>query len=291
MTTANGQPNNRLDLLEGGKTKVEHYKWGITGKPGQFLMIPKDQLNVDHENYQTSEAQNLILAIASNWSWPACNCLIVSLRPDGTRWVIDGQHRKCAADRRADILDLPCMVFRFASIAEEAAAFLSANANRRRVTTLAKFKAMVTAGDQDAVLAHAIITGNRYQAKKQGNYSFTAVHALMQQIRSDKEVAKVAFKSLADLADGKTFTAQHLNAFCFLERFLRQKDAGTIAEGARLKDLSNVGLTALEAAGVYECNSSPQKKHSIKHFAAAMIDKLNKSKPVKPWPQVFIENL
>jgi len=36
---------------------------------------------------------------------------VVALRDDNKWFVVDGQHRKLAADQRSDIRELPCLVF------------------------------------------------------------------------------------------------------------------------------------------------------------------------------------
>lgn len=126
--------------------KVKRYGWAVISQMGEFRTINKRLLNVNRDVYQRDAYQTKCLEIASNWSWISCGALIVAER-DGKYWVVDGQHRKLAADRRNDITELPCMVFRVADVKDEARAFLATNTNRKAVTALGKFRALVAAGD------------------------------------------------------------------------------------------------------------------------------------------------
>ena len=71
----------------------------------------------------------------------------MALRADGKYWVIDGQHRVMAALLRDDIIDLPCVLFDIDDITAEAMGFWSANSNRRNVSSLDKYRALIVAKD------------------------------------------------------------------------------------------------------------------------------------------------
>lgn len=130
-------------------SKVGKYNWKIQDSQGGFMYINKNDLNVDH-NYQRDNISNSkIVAMASNWSWIALGAISVGLR-DNKYWVIDGQNRTLAAQRRSDIQDLPCIVFNTCTIAEEARGFLNVNTGRKPITSIDKYKASVAANDEIA---------------------------------------------------------------------------------------------------------------------------------------------
>lgn len=139
-----------------GQDKVSRYGWTVGSVPGDFKDIPKRLLKINREEYQRDGIPSKVLEFASNWSWIACGALIVAER-DGEYWVVDGQHRKLAADRRSDIYTLPCMVFQTDGVKQDAQAFLDTNTNRRNVTALAKFKARLATGDELAQAVQMII--------------------------------------------------------------------------------------------------------------------------------------
>jgi len=120
-----------------------------------------ESLNVDPE-YQRSidngSSQTLIRRIAVFWDWSLFQPLAVSRRPDGSLFVVDGQHRLTAARMRADITDLPCVVSPYASAADEAASFVAMNAQRRPLGAMDLFKAALAAGDMEAMRVMAVIS-------------------------------------------------------------------------------------------------------------------------------------
>jgi hypothetical protein len=112
-----------------------------------------EQLLIDADyqrSLQAANSQTLIRRIAMHWDWGLCQPLFVARRADGKLYVVDGQHRLEAAKLRADIWQLPCVVTSFESSAEEAAAFVALNQQRRPLTALDLFKAALAAGDFEA---------------------------------------------------------------------------------------------------------------------------------------------
>jgi hypothetical protein len=77
------------------------------------------RLSIDNAYQRSTDNETscrLIAAIAEKFDWRLCAPLVVSRRADDTFTIIDGQHRWMAACRRDDISQLPCCVFRYASI-------------------------------------------------------------------------------------------------------------------------------------------------------------------------------
>lgn len=102
-------------------------------------MVDKTKLNVDF-GYQRAVNTDKVRAIASAWSWPACGALSVADR-DGELYVFEGSHRAHASLLRSDITTMPCLIYPFNSIPDEARAFLAANCNRKTMSVLDKFGA------------------------------------------------------------------------------------------------------------------------------------------------------
>lgn len=143
-------------------SKIERYGWILRDLPGVFMEIDKNELNIDY-SYQREDINHAkILEIARAWSWVGCGAILVAVRPDGTWFVFDGQHRVLAAKKRADVTTLPCMVYECDSIQQEAAGFLITNDQRKPVTAIGKFKSLVIAEDavaihvQDAIAKHGL---------------------------------------------------------------------------------------------------------------------------------------
>lgn len=131
-----------------GLTKVERYNWTVYNQPGVFMAISKHELRIDR-GYQRELTPSKVVRMSREWSHIACGAITVVMR-GSEFYVIDGQHRVTAALRRADILELPCIVFEVASIEEEAQAFIMTNEQRQSVSAPDKVHARAAAGDPAA---------------------------------------------------------------------------------------------------------------------------------------------
>lgn len=144
-----------MEISHSGASKIDRYGWTVKDDPGTLLMLDKKSLVVNHE-YQRTENESKVLALASSWSWVACGAIIVAER-DNQYFVIDGQHRVMAAKRRSDISKLPCIVFYVLDISTEASGFIAANTFRKPVSAVDKFKALVVSGDETAIAVDSVI--------------------------------------------------------------------------------------------------------------------------------------
>ena len=131
-------------------TKIERYGWVVKDTPGVMMLIDKQELRVNHE-YQRQLIASKVSDMSACWSWVACGTITVGIR-DRVAWVLDGQHRVAAAMRRADITNLPCIVFDLDSVADEAKGFLSTNRLRGQMTSVDHFRAELVAGNAVAKL-------------------------------------------------------------------------------------------------------------------------------------------
>lgn len=139
-----------------GLSKVIRYKWKSNDDKGEFTWVHKASLSVDFA-YQRDATHGKVIEIAKDWSWMGCGVILVVRRPDGLLYVIDGQHRVSAAMKRDDITDLPCMIFDVSEVCDEAKGFLNANTLRKPVPAVAKFRAMVVAGDRRAAVVQEVL--------------------------------------------------------------------------------------------------------------------------------------
>ena len=131
-------------------TKIERYGWIVKDTPGVMMLIDKHELQVNHE-YQRQIVPSKVFDMSACWSWVACGTITVGMR-DGAAWVLDGQHRVAAAKRRADITNLPCIVFDLDSVEDEAKGFLSSNNLSKPMTSVDRFRAELIIGNRAAKL-------------------------------------------------------------------------------------------------------------------------------------------
>lgn len=91
--------------------------------------IPLNMLSVDPAYQRSTDndsSRRLITGITAKFDWRLCMPLVVSRRADDKLVIIDGQHRWLAACRRHDIDSLPCCLFRYKNMQEEARMFIIA---------------------------------------------------------------------------------------------------------------------------------------------------------------------
>lgn len=138
-------------------SKVDRYKWRLHNGPGELRWIDKQLLNIDHTYQRDVISITRVAAIRADWNWIACGTLIVAEREDGTFWVVDGQTRKRAAEPRADVPKLPCLVFQSTEKAFEAKAFKDVNENRGAVKSTQKYKAALVAREPAALSLQAAL--------------------------------------------------------------------------------------------------------------------------------------
>lgn len=131
------------------------------GSPPSIEWIHVNTLSVDSAYQRSTEnaaSRRLIAGITAKFDWRLCAPLVVSRRADDKLVIIDGQHRWLAARNRDDIAHLPCCVFRYNNMQEEARMFILANRARKPISRLDDFYAAVAAGDEDALEIQQLVT-------------------------------------------------------------------------------------------------------------------------------------
>ncbi len=131
----------------------------IVGDPPAIQWVAIERLVVDTSYQRTADnrrRERSIATIASHWDWRLCQPLMVSNRA-GQFFVIDGQHRRIAAERRGDIPHLPCSIFTLESLQDEALLFVAANSTRKTMTPTDRFRGAVVGGDPQAVVIDRLV--------------------------------------------------------------------------------------------------------------------------------------
>ncbi len=211
--------------------KVNRYGWDLRDEPGELVLIPKEQLVVDHE-YQRPANEVKILALASSWSWLACGVIIVANRrgkkPGGQLFIVDGQHRVRAAMKRSDIQTLPCLVFHTKSAEVEAAGFLAANTLRKPLDGISRFRALLTVGDPGAIAAERFArSAGRSIALQSGPTSLACVSALMSINRDEPEALARIWPLVAAVCMGQPFHERILRGLVYLETHMPEGESLT----------------------------------------------------------------
>ena len=101
--------------------------------------------------YQRNEKRKLGNRIRSEgWNFRALGMILVEERPDGTRWILDGQQRYRAL-LAAGFETVPALIMQVESVKKAAGDFRSVNFNRTSLNTIDELRAELAMEDQDAI--------------------------------------------------------------------------------------------------------------------------------------------
>lgn len=256
-----------------GLTKLEKYKWLLKDQPGEFMWIDKADLTVDHD-YQRGLIKSRVLDIARAWSWSACGVLLVAYRNTKEQfYVFDGQHRSVAAMQRADITNLPCLVFEFKDKESEAAAFINANTLRKMPTSVAQFKARLYSGEKEAILIQQLCEStNRMISNSLRKRSVRCVRVLLGWAKRDSHTLVSMWPILDEVTGDNCMSHVIVGGLLYIERNLPTNQSLLLSNWRkRLLKIGEVALTegALKAATFYT-------KGGEKVWAAGMLQVINK---------------
>ena len=184
----------------------------IVGAPPVIEWVAPDHLSVDptyQRSIENAASRRLIASIAASFDWRLFSSLIVSARPDGSRVIIDGQHRWAAAMRRGDLTHLPCCSFSYKTPEDEARMFITANRARKAMNRLDDFYAALAAADEDALEIQRLVTeaglvvsrSMSVVARKPGEITFTSSIATALRRHGD-QVVSAALTSMAEAFTG-----------------------------------------------------------------------------------------
>jgi hypothetical protein len=240
-----------LDLQEkdvNGMDKIKRYGWKMRNSPGEFHWIPKADLSIDHTYQRNKLNVKRIEDMARNWDWIACGALVVSLREDNAWFVMDGQNRKLAADKRSDIKELPCLVFEADGVRDEALGFLAINTGKVGVSGLDRFKAMVRAGDKAAVgLRDVLATTGHKAGSSSSSKTVACVITLLRLYKvNPTRFASGIWPLLADMHPGKPIVDATAKGVFQVDTWLR-KENRNVADSPYREKLMALGGDAAAA--------------------------------------------
>jgi hypothetical protein len=194
--------------------------WATVDQSGVPYLANKKELHIDSTYQRTMISETRVAAITQSWSWVACGSVIISERPDKTLWVIDGQHRVAAAQRRSDIKELPCLVFKCSTPEEEALAFYRANCVRGNVTPYDKLRAMVAASDQLSIDVVHLMESEGYEPSTgDGANTVRCVSAFVSAMKLHRGALLRVWPLIAKLHDGLSIKKTVFSALLYIARF------------------------------------------------------------------------
>lgn len=254
-----------------GKTKVEHYKWLMTGEPGELLYLNKNILEIDH-SYQRNAKNARVLKLARRWNWLSCGVLTVAKR-SGRYYVVDGQHRLMAALKRADIDQLPCLVFESSEMREEAVAFRDANKERRPINSFEQWNADLVAQDEPTEFANMLImSSGRSIGESSGPTTVRCLSAMVSAARSTRAELIRVWPLVVQVCHGNALHERVFGALMYLECNL--SEGHSVADKRWRDKILRIGyqglLDAAQSAASFYAKGGP------KVWAIGVMKELNK---------------
>ena len=184
------------------------------GAAPQLMWLKIAMLGVD-ESYQreiTEDGRTKVRRIAAAFDWDCFGPVVVSPVARGLYAIVDGQHRTTAA-LLCGFDSVPCSVI-LADRRKQAKAFDAINGTITRVTPAQRFRAMVAAGDAEALRIDAVLTragvrvrtsvGGRQQryAKPGDTFAFAAIRRAV--LRHGDAAAELALRCILASAKGES---------------------------------------------------------------------------------------
>lgn len=266
---------DKAPLPRGGYVdKVAKMGWKVADCEGVPFLAHKRDLHIDATYQRTMVSETRIAQIVREWSWVACGAIIVSER-DGKLWVIDGQHRVVAAMRRSDIDEIPCLVFKFASVEDEAIAFHRANSVRGNVSPFDKLRALLTARDQLAIDVVGLMESQGYKPTSSTGAAYTVlcIAAFVLAMRQSRQALTRVWPLVAKLHEGLQIKKSVLDAMVYIAKFGTDDITSPSWERRVLKH------------GLHEIDNAIARAHSLferggaKIFAQVTVDLINRGMP------------
>ena len=224
--------------------KVTRFNVSVRNAPGEFLMIPKGELEVDGAYQRNRINQRRVDSLCRCWDWIACGCLVVALRDDNKWFVMDGQHRKLAADLRDDIRELPCLVFETANRREEAVSFLAINQGRVGVGSLDRYRAQLISGDKTASAVESLLRSTGHRAGETGSArTVSCVQCLYNLAKEDRERLERLWPLLAELHPDVPMTDMVIKGLWTVDKWLGDR---SVAESPYREKLMVIGGKGLQ---------------------------------------------
>jgi hypothetical protein len=138
------------------------------GEAALYPVLELAKLKVSPD-YQRALNMGRARKLAREWRWDSYTPIRVARRPDGTLWIVDGQHEREALLIKGVVM-APCDLRESSGPADEAAEFARRNGGRAGLTRVQTIEALRVAGDPDTVAMYEWGEANGYRVgvKKSG---------------------------------------------------------------------------------------------------------------------------
>jgi hypothetical protein len=151
--------------------------------PPEWGEAELDTLYIDAK-YQRDRSESKVHALRAHFQPNACQPLAISLRANGRRYLVDGQHR-AAVLRDIGLSTWPALIYRGLSLAQEAAMWKEINTRQTKPQPAYRFLASLQAKEAEACAVDAVVTGAGYllnlrrRSQKKSGREIEAIEAVL----------------------------------------------------------------------------------------------------------------
>jgi hypothetical protein len=243
------------------------------------MELHKAQLNIE-PGYQRNSINPLrVDKIAAAFDVIVFGSLTVASR-DGVYYIVDGQNRWMAAQRRAEVDMVKCNVFKSEGIEHEARKFAAINMARAGVTPADKHRALVTGREEIALRLDEMLEALGIEVVARSTKAprqLSAIGAVYAMAQRDMQRCEMVMSLVADLTAEYRIEADLIKALDYLDRRveggienkvlrdrLKQIGCHHLSETLALARAANTGVKQLGAAVLGEVNKKlPQARRII----------------------------
>lgn len=228
----------------------------------------------------------LIRKIQRNFLEPLFGALIVVRRPNGDLAVIDGLTRLTAVSDMDSISDVPCLIYKIGTIAEEAAFFRAFNRDRVPLPVHADHTAAVWQGEETALAIQILLdrygrTASRYAKPN----TISCIRSLRQAFNADDVGAERIFELVAGLCQGEALDRYTFDALFYIEQTLRDNRPGESLATTyfdRVIALGHDGILNAIKAGMLSARKFEGNRRWLWGKSAAKALKIDLNPPPRP---------
>lgn len=259
------------------------------GKPWDvvFEWVKISELEIDG-TYQRDETKSTIAKIAKDLDPRKFGAIIVGVRKNKRKFVIDGQQRLAAAII-AEMTEVPAMVFEVACIGDEARVYSGMNKDRKALSAVDRFKADVVAKDDIALHIKDVVESTGYLIKLgSARNTVACVNALEICCKRDRDTFDGVWRLMAEVYGGLPVIDLILKGVFRLEMHLRSLGEPSLCSGKNRRDLITLGPDGLKKA--IHASIGYHESKSVVIYADGIAKSLNKKRRTNRVSSPITEN-
>lgn len=234
------------EIVEGTPKRFVHDHVSIIDKPGQFMMLDKNLINVD-DTYQREVDDKRARGYSENFSWSAFGVVSVAVRPDGTFWAFDAATRLRTSMYIDSIKEVPCMVYKFEDIPAESLAFERLNNFRKSVNAFDTYKSWVASKKTFALFTESLLQKHGYAAGRTSGRTVRCIVMMTNMAKQNKDVLARVWPLVVELHAGEGIDKHVLASLYQLEI---NGDGNSILDAKWKKRLLALGSSGVARAAV-----------------------------------------